>query len=110
MRRTKIIATLGPASGDPEVVADLLEAGTDVVRLSLAHGSVADHRKRIVVVRELAESMGRTVGVLADLPGPKVGPVRSPTVAPSWPRAPTSPWWWGRAPATRPASRWTRRA
>jgi pyruvate kinase len=72
MRRTKIIATLGPASGDPEVVADLLEAGTDVVRLSLAHGSVADHRKRIVVVRELAESMGRTVGVLADLPGPKV--------------------------------------
>jgi len=72
MRRTKIIATLGPASGDPEVVADLLEAGTDVVRLSLAHGSAAEHRDRIRLVRELAARQGRTVGVLADLPGPKV--------------------------------------
>jgi pyruvate kinase len=72
MRRTKIIATLGPASGDPEVVAELLDGGTDVVRLSLAHGSIADHRERIVLVRELAERKGRTVGVLADLPGPKV--------------------------------------
>src|SRR5262245_50398846 len=72
MRRTKIIATLGPASGDPAVVADLLDAGVDVVRLSLAHGSLADHRDRIRLVRELAERKGRTVGVLADLPGPKV--------------------------------------
>jgi pyruvate kinase len=63
MRRTKIIATLGPASGDPEVVADLLEAGTDVVRLSLAHGSAAEHRDRIRLVRELAVRQGRTVGV-----------------------------------------------
>jgi pyruvate kinase len=72
MRRTKIIATLGPASDDPEVLADLLHAGVDVVRLGLAHGPVADHRDRIRLVRELAERQGRTVGVLADLPGPKV--------------------------------------
>ena len=72
MRRTKIIATLGPASDDPRVLADLLDAGVDVVRLGLAHGTAADHRDRIHLVRELAERQGRTVGVLADLPGPKV--------------------------------------
>src|SRR5262245_54617022 len=72
MRRTKIIATLGPASDDPEVLSDLLDAGVDVVRLGLAHGTAAEHRERIRLVRELAERKGRTVGVLADLPGPKV--------------------------------------
>ncbi len=72
MRRTKIVATLGPASDGPEALADLLDAGVDVVRLGLAHGSAADHRARIRLVRELAERKGRTVGVLADLPGPKV--------------------------------------
>src|SRR5262245_10843054 len=72
MRRTKIIATLGPASDDPEVLADLLDAGVDVVRLGLAHGPPAEHRDRIRRVREQAERRGRTVGVLADLPGPKV--------------------------------------
>jgi pyruvate kinase len=72
MRRTKILATLGPASDDPEVLGDLLDAGVDMVRLSLAHGPPADHRHRIRLVRELAERQGRTVGVLADLPGPKV--------------------------------------
>src|SRR5262245_19838184 len=72
MRRTKIIATLGPASDDPHVLADLLDAGVDVVRLGLAHGPPAEHRDRIRLVRELAERQGRNVGVLADLPGPKV--------------------------------------
>jgi pyruvate kinase len=72
MRRTKIIATLGPASDAPEVLADLLDAGVDMVRLGLAHGPPAEHRDRIRRVREVAERRGRTVGVLADLPGPKV--------------------------------------
>jgi pyruvate kinase len=72
MRRTKIVATLGPASDDPEVVADLLSAGVDVVRLGLAHGSAEEHRARIELVRELADRCDRTVAVLADLPGPKV--------------------------------------
>jgi pyruvate kinase len=72
MRRTKIIATLGPASDDPEVLADLLDAGVDMVRLGLAHGPATEHRERIRLVRQLAEREGRTVGVLADLPGPKV--------------------------------------
>jgi pyruvate kinase len=72
MRRTKIVATLGPASDRPEVLGDLLDAGVDIVRLGLAHGSPAEHLARIELVRELAERRGRTVGVLADLPGPKI--------------------------------------
>ena len=72
MRRTKIVATLGPASDPPELIAALLDAGVDVVRLGLAHGSADEHRLRIGLVRHIAEQQGRQVGVLADLPGPKV--------------------------------------
>ncbi len=72
MRRTKIVATLGPSSDTPEVIAALLDAGTDVVRLGLAHGTPAGHRTLIERVRAAAEAKGRQVGVLADLPGPKV--------------------------------------
>jgi pyruvate kinase len=72
MRRTKIVATLGPASGSPEVIAALLDAGMDVVRLGLAHGTPEEHLAAIELVRALARDKGRTVGVLADLPGPKV--------------------------------------
>ena len=72
MRRTKIVATLGPASGTPDALGALLDAGVDVVRLGLAHGSIAGHRAAIEMVRAMARDRGRTVGVLADLPGPKV--------------------------------------
>jgi pyruvate kinase len=72
MRRTKIVATLGPASGSPEVIGALLDAGMDVVRLGLAHGTAEEHLAAIECVRAAAAERGRTVGVLADLPGPKV--------------------------------------
>jgi pyruvate kinase len=72
MRRTKIVATLGPASDAPEVLTDLLRAGVDVVRLGLAHGTVESHLARIRHVRELSAGRQRTVGILADLPGPKI--------------------------------------
>jgi pyruvate kinase len=72
MRRTKIVATLGPATDPPDVLEALLDAGVDVVRLGLAHGAADEHRRRITQVREAAERRGITVGVLADLPGPKV--------------------------------------
>ncbi|HEX6569239.1 MAG TPA: pyruvate kinase [Acidimicrobiales bacterium] len=72
MRRTKIVATLGPASGSPAVVGSLLDAGMDVVRLGLAHGTPAEHLAAIEMVRAMARERGRTVGILADLPGPKV--------------------------------------
>jgi pyruvate kinase len=72
VRRTKIVATLGPASDPPGVLGALLDAGVDVVRLGLAHGTPDEHRRRVEAVRELAPRHGKTVGVLADLPGPKV--------------------------------------
>jgi pyruvate kinase len=71
-RRTKIVATLGPASASPEALRTLLAAGVDVVRLNLSHGSVEEHLGRLAMVRKTADSLGRVVAVLADLPGPKV--------------------------------------
>ena len=72
MRRTKIVATLGPATDDPEIIADLISAGVDVVRLNFSHGSHEEQKKRAEMVREIAEKQGRVVGVLADMQGPKI--------------------------------------
>ena len=71
-RRTKIVATVGPASDSPEVLRQMLRAGVDVARLGLAHGPLEDSLDRIHRVRAAAEEVGRPVGVLVDLPGPKV--------------------------------------
>jgi pyruvate kinase len=70
--RTKIVATLGPASSTSSVLASLLGAGVDVVRLNLSHGDVEEHLLRLRAVREAAEQVPQAVAVLADLPGPKV--------------------------------------
>jgi len=72
LRRTKIVATLGPATDDPAVLADMVRAGVDVVRLNFSHGAVADHERRVELVREAARQAGRYVGVLGDLQGPKI--------------------------------------
>jgi pyruvate kinase len=72
LRRTKIVATLGPATDDPAVLADIVRAGVDVVRLNFSHGEVADHARRAALVREAAHQAGRYVGVLGDLQGPKI--------------------------------------
>ncbi|WP_223508889.1 MULTISPECIES: pyruvate kinase [unclassified Pseudomonas] len=71
-RRTKIIATLGPATETPEVLERLIVAGVDVVRLNFSHGSAEDHIARAKLVRDLAAKHGRFVAVLADLQGPKI--------------------------------------
>jgi pyruvate kinase len=71
-RRTRIVATLGPRTREADVLRPLLEAGVDVVRLNFAHGTADDHRKTVVTVRETARELGRSVGVLVDLPGPKM--------------------------------------
>ncbi len=71
-RRTKIVATIGPASGSPEVLRQMLEAGMDVARLGLAHGPIETSIERIKTIRAISEDMGRPVGILVDLPGPKV--------------------------------------
>ncbi len=71
-RRTKIVATLGPATDDQAVLAAMIRAGTDVVRVNFSHGKPEDHARRIEVVRVAAASADRYVGVLGDLQGPKI--------------------------------------
>ena len=72
LRRTKIIATLGPATDAPGMLERLLVEGVDVVRLNLSHGDPADHKQRAATVRKAAADLGREVAVLADLQGPKI--------------------------------------
>ena len=71
-RRTKIVATPGPATGDAAVLTTLFRAGTDLVRLNFSHGAAADHARRARLVREAAAAAGRYVGILGDLSGPKI--------------------------------------
>ena len=71
-RRTKIIATLGPASASPEVLSRLFYGGADVFRLNFSHGTHDDHLARIRMIRALEEHSGRPIGILADVQGPKL--------------------------------------
>ena len=71
-RHTKIVATLGPASSDPRVLETLIRSGVDVVRLNFSHGKAADHIALAATVRQIAAKVGRPVGILADLQGPKI--------------------------------------
>ncbi|MEW6982971.1 pyruvate kinase [Colwelliaceae bacterium 6471] len=82
-RRTKIVATLGPATDDRETLKKVLAAGANVVRLNFSHGAPQDHIDRANMVRELAKELGVYVGILGDLQGPKIrvstfknGPIR----------------------------------
>ena len=70
-RRTKIVATIGPASRDPEVLARMVEAGMDVARLNFSHGSADEHAETARRVRDAAGRAGRQVAILQDLPGPE---------------------------------------
>jgi pyruvate kinase len=72
MRRTKIVATIGPACADPGTLLKMIDAGMDVARIGLAHGSLDEHLEKYQMIRAAAAERGRNVGVLADLPGPKV--------------------------------------
>ncbi len=72
LRSTKIVATLGPACSNPDVLRRMLAAGVDCVRLNFSHGSASDHVDRARLVRETARALGREVSVMADLQGPKI--------------------------------------
>lgn len=72
IRRTKIVATLGPASDREGVLEAMIRTGVDVVRLNFSHGSADDHRRRLTQVREIAARLGRSVAALGDLQGPKI--------------------------------------
>ena len=71
-RRTKIIATLGPASSTAEVMARLFQGGADVFRLNFSHGTYEDHAERFRLIRELENRFDRPIGILADVQGPKL--------------------------------------
>jgi pyruvate kinase len=72
IRGTKIVATLGPASNDPKVLEQLIIAGVNMVRLNFSHGTAQDHTDRANLVRSIADRLGQSVAVLADLQGPKI--------------------------------------
>jgi pyruvate kinase len=82
MRRTKIVATIGPSSRDPDTLLQMINAGMDVARLNYSHGNVEEHAETIRLVRDAAGRAGRAVAILQDLPGPKlrIGPLREDLV------------------------------
>eukprot|EP01034_Spumella_vulgaris_P006246 gene6246-7958_t len=71
-RATKIVATLGPASSDPQLLEAMIRAGVNVVRLNFSHGKAQDHIDRAATVRAAAQRAGREVAIMADLQGPKI--------------------------------------
>jgi pyruvate kinase len=72
LRRTKILTTLGPATDNPKVLGEMIRAGADVVRVNFSHGEAAAHAKRVQMVREVGEQVGKWVAILGDLQGPKI--------------------------------------
>src|SRR5215218_5813370 len=71
-RRTKIVATIGPATRSVDGMVELIEAGADVFRFNFSHGTAEDHAENVTWAREAAERTGKQVGILGDLPGPKL--------------------------------------
>jgi pyruvate kinase len=82
MRRTKIVATIGPASREPKTLLRMVQAGMDVARLNYSHGTLDEHAETVRRVRDAAGQAGRPVAILQDLPGPKlrIGPLREDIV------------------------------
>lgn len=72
MIRTKIVATIGPASREPAMLAELIEAGLNVARLNFSHGTHEEHARVIADIRAVSERLGKTVAILQDLSGPKI--------------------------------------
>lgn len=72
IRRTKIVATLGPSSSDEKMLRKMVQAGMNCVRLNFSHGTSDEHCKRAELVRKIAKELGVTIGILADLQGPKI--------------------------------------
>ena len=72
LRRTKIIATLGPACNTPEMIAQLIDAGVDVFRLNFSHGNHQEHARLIAIIRKVAEDARKLIPIMADIQGPKI--------------------------------------
>lgn len=72
MRRTKILATLGPASNTPEMIRSLVEAGANAIRLNFSHGNHHEHRRLVTTIREVARDLGCHIPIVGDIQGPKI--------------------------------------
>ncbi|GBC61283.1 pyruvate kinase [Desulfonema ishimotonii] len=72
MPKTKIVCTIGPSSSSPEIIRELITSGMDVARLNFSHGSHAEHREKIRIIRDISEALARPVAILQDLCGPKI--------------------------------------
>lgn len=72
IRHTRVIATIGPASDTKGVITGLIDAGMDIARLNLSHGTPVRHRETVDSIRKIAEGIGRDIGILTDIPGPKL--------------------------------------
>ena len=70
--RTKIVATVGPASNNAQVLSELITLGVDVFRINMAHGSMDEHAQTITTIHQVSTKLHRPVGVLVDLSGPKI--------------------------------------
>ncbi len=104
-RNVKIVATLGPASSSKEMIRALFDAGADVFRLNMSHGSHDDHRARHDTIREIEAETGRPIAILADLQGPSCAWVPLPPGRTNWPWAIISALTCRLIWAMRPASR-----
>ena len=71
-RRTKIVATIGPATESPERLKELIEAGATTFRLNFSHGDHSEHAARIATIRQVSADLGKHIGILQDLQGPKI--------------------------------------
>jgi pyruvate kinase len=71
-RNAKIIATLGPSSSSPVMIRSLFDAGVDMFRLNFSHGNHEDHKRRFEAIRDVERDVGRPIGIMADLQGPKL--------------------------------------
>src|SRR4051794_32742107 len=72
LRRTKIVATVGPATDDPAVLTEMVHEGMDVARLNASHGTRDDQTRRLKLLREIESKVDKTIGTLMDLGGPKI--------------------------------------
>jgi pyruvate kinase len=72
LRRTKIIATLGPAADNGSTIKKMIQAGMNLVRINFSHGELSDHQNRVNTIRKYATALGRQIGILVDLQGPKI--------------------------------------
>ncbi len=83
IRKTKIVCTIGPSTGDPRMLRELIRAGMDVARLNFSHGELPVFEQWIRAIREEATAQGRHVAILQDLPGPKlrIGPMKAGMVS-----------------------------